>query len=395
MNTTLAEIKKSYTRAKASKRFYNYSEANCFFNDLTREVVLALYDYLKTDTVQIEKFVRKMIDDFEIIGENKDDSSGCAMEYLGELSKLWAAVWKAMPDKRKAELPEMVGSYYQNHSNIGMFILTDFLELLDTEGLEKLKRALLATKDYYGFRQFAEYCGDPDSYLLAIKQSGNKHADDELRLAALYIRNKRYAEALDCIKNTPPVSGYEDCDCNRTGLLIEALDGMGDKEAAQAERRRSLLETFDYKMYEEYMKNVAPESYDDEAANISGELAKTSPGRQLWELLADLRKWELLAQSVEEHIDEVDVHYNALRPLSDKLARAGFFRAASLSRRNLVEQCLYRGQNKYYRYAVSDYNKAMVYGAAVENWGKIRNMQEWQGWLLSVHGKKTSFWNLL
>ena len=395
MNTTLAEIKKSYTRAKASKRFYNYSEANCFFNDLTREVVLALYDYLKTDTVQVEKFVRKIIDDFEIIGENKDDSSGCAMKYLGELSKLWAAVWKAMPDKNKIELPEIVGRYYKGHNYISNFIFADFSELLGVEGFKQIECVLLAARDYYGLREIAERSGDSDSYVSAIAKSGGWYPGDELRLAALYVRNKRYNEALRLIKNTPPVPEYAENDYHRMDLLIEALNGLDDKEAAQTERRAGFFETLEYRMYDEYMKNMSDGTYDVEKAKILGELVKAHPGKQLWQLLGEMREWKFLAQSIEEHIDDVDVHYTALRPLSDGLARAGFFRAASLSRRNLVEQCLYRGQNKYYRYAVSDYNKAMVYGAAVENWGKIRNMQEWQGWLVSVHGKKTSFWNLL
>jgi hypothetical protein len=109
--------------------------------------------------------------------------------------------------------------------------------------------------------------------------------------------------------------------------------------------------------------------------------------------LQEIQAWDAVNALIQKHHDglEGDI-YPFYRPLSQTLAHKGYYLAACLIRRRLVEANLAHAQSKYYKYAASDLKYSQMYADEVSDWYHFMTHGQFVQQLQNQHGKKRTFW---
>jgi hypothetical protein len=108
-----------------------------------------------------------------------------------------------------------------------------------------------------------------------------------------------------------------------------------------------------------------------------------------------VQEYELLSNFVFQKHEQLSrfVNISTLRKLSKTLVTNAQYLAATLIRRELVNDVLATAKSQYYDYAVSDLKLAMDYGHEVVDWKDFLDNSKYLTELQTKHGKKHSFWN--
>jgi hypothetical protein len=391
----IKQIKKIYSGYKRRKKFHDYYDTIDFFNNLKWDVLEPLLKVAPRLPHESIELLQAIIGDFEDLCQAKDDSSGCAIRFLEECFSSYGKAWLCVPFEQRdlEQLAQLVANYYFNNGYLKTEIIESCKSALGTKGLTLLEKYI--AKESNTLLYVIGLQNNPAKLADAIKESNNYSAEHVLRLATLYIDDLDFDHAIDWIlKYIPENIANDTLYRERQNLLIQAFVEDGQLQAAQEVRWKTFLRTLEAKYYCEFMKKLADcdkNNYRQEAMEI---ISKNTRLDLVVLFLDEVQEYELLSDLICQKHEQLSRFGNisTLRKLSKTLAANAKYLAATLIRRELVNDVLATAKSQYYHYAVSDLKLAMDYGLQVIDWQNFSNNKEYLTKLQTNHGKKYSFW---
>lgn len=295
----IKELSKTFAKYKRKTKFHDYYEAIRFYTELTDEVLKPIESSLIKNAPEASaNLVQSIIDSFEKLIEAKDDSSGCATEFLYNCVELWGKAWSSVINRDLNQLAKLITDYYLNHQYIGLEILTYFKLALGKNGLI-VAEAYLAS-DKQALLYVIELQNDPDKYIAAVQK--NFPGDDlyKLKIATMLIEDFRNEEVLSWLKkinaHLSDIRNYT----KRQELLIQALSAEGMAKEAQVERWATFERTLNAKYYNDFSKYAA---VDEQELNRNKAIA-------LAEKAVDFNATLAFLESIQEylHIQELIIN---------------------------------------------------------------------------------------
>ena len=254
--------------------------------------------------------------------------------------------------------------------------------------------AAKARRRHHAFRLalLADLERDPDAFIASIR-AGDMEATHAIDIAERLLNANRAAEALDWLDKPQPTSVTENVVA--TDLRIDALEALGRKPEAQAERWRHFERTLSAAHLRAYLKRL-PDFEDFEAEQKALNLAGAHPDAA--RALAFLIEWRALDRAdrlTRERANDLNGRlYEALRPAAEALEDK-FPEAASLLYRRLVQSVLDRGSSKQYPYAARDLKACADLAPRLPSPGTIESHAHFLARLRNSHGRKYGFWGLM
>ena len=254
--------------------------------------------------------------------------------------------------------------------------------------------AAKARRRRYAFRLalLADLERNPDAFIAAIRAGDleEAHAGD---IAERLLNAGRPAEALDWLDK--PQRALLTDDVVTTDLRIDALEALGRKPEAQAERWRHFERALSAAHLRAYLKRL-PDFEDFEAEQKALNLAGAhSDAARALAFLIEWRALDCADRLVRKRAVDLDGRlYEVLRPAAEALD-AKFPEAASLLYRRLVESMLDRGSSKQYPYAARDLKGCSDLAPRLPSPGTIESHAHFLARLRNSHGRKYGFWGLM
>ncbi len=390
------QIKKTYSGYKRRKKFHDYYDAIDFFNNLKLHVLEPLLKVAPSLPHESIELLQVIIGDFEDLCQAKDDSSGCAIEFLEECFSSYGKAWLCVPSEQRDldQLAQLVANLYFNNDYLKTEIIECCKLALGTKGLTLLEKYI--AKEPKVLLYVIGLQNNPAKLADVIKESNSYSAEHVLRLATLYFDDLDFVNAIDWIlKYIPENIANDTLYCERQNLLIQAFIEGGQLQAAQEVRWKTFLRTLEAKYYCDFMKKLADcdkNNYRQEAMEI---ISKNTRLDLVVLFLDAVHEYELLSNFVFQKHEQLSrfVNISTLRKLSKTLVTNAQYLAATLIRRELVNDVLATAKSQYYHYAVSDLRLAMDYGFQVIDWQNFSDNKEYLTKLQTNHGKKYSFWD--
>jgi hypothetical protein len=236
---------------------------------------------------------------------------------------------------------------------------------------------------------------NPTKLADAINQSNNYSVKHILRLATLYIDELDFTSAIGWILKYIPENIANDLFYKeRQNLLIQAFLEDGQLKSAQDVRWKTFLRTLEAKYYCDFMKKSADSDKDNYRQEAMKVINKNPRLDLVVFFLDEIQEYKLLGDFMLQKHEPLSrsVNVSLLRKLSKTLAINAQYLAATVIRRELVNNVLAAAKSKYYNYAVSDLKLAVDYGSQVIDWQNFPNNGEYLAELQTKHGKKYSFW---
>ena len=342
----------------------------------------------------------------ESVYERADDSSGSLGDVFrqgGEdLGGLWVRAGDRDPTKLATEILALIEA-----DGYGVFdgLPAAASSALGKDGRAAMRRLLLERQaalsgdqrrryDYTAnwlLPALADLDDDVDAFIATVdpdRGNASRNADVAKRLIA----HDRAAEALEWI-DAPTERGYNEREL--ADLRLKALETLGRKEDAQAQRRQIFERWLDSEALRAWLKAL-PAFEDFEAECQALDFVMAHPDAEL--ALDLLIAWPDLARAAKLAFDRLDQlegrRYDVLRPASAAL-EAGHPGAATLLYRRLVSSVVDRGSSKYYPYAARDYHSAAALADAIGSEAGIPTHVDWTAELRRQHGRKIGFWSLV
>ena len=386
------ELSKTFAKYKRKTKFHDYYEAIRFYTELTDEVLKPIESSLIKDAPEASaNLVQNIIDSFEKLIEAKDDSSGCATEFLYNCVELWGKAWYGVINRDLNQLAKLVTDYYLNHQYIGLEILTYFKLALGKNGLIAAEAYLASDKK--ALLYVIELQNDPEKYIATVQK--NFPSDDlyKLKIATMLIEDFRNEEALSWLKQIPANLSDMRKYTKRQELLIRALSAEGMAKDAQIERWAAFERTLEAKYYNEFSKYASADEQELTRNKAIALAEKAADFNATLAFLESIQEYQHIQELIINNPEKLDQYnYSYYRKLSKSLAANGKFIAAALIRRSLVNDLVAKAASKYYDYAVSDLKLAIEFGNQVEDWQGSQNNDDYLNELKLTHKKKYSFW---
>ena len=391
----MKQIKKTYAGYKRRKKFHDYYDAIEFFDSLTLNVLEPLQKMALDLPHESIELLQVVIGDFEALCQAKDDSSGCAMEFLEACFSAYGKAWLCVPCEQRnlEQLAQQVGDYYFNNGYLKIEIIECCKLALGTRGLVLLEKYFIQEPETFLYVIGLQH--NPAKLADAINQSNNYSVKHILRLATLYIYELDFTSAIDWIlKYIPENIANDSLYRERQNLLIQAFLEDGQLQPAQDVRWKTFLRTLEAKYYCDFMKKTADSEKDHYRQEAMKVINKNTRIDLVVLFLDEIQEYKLLGDFMLQKHERLSrsVNVSLLRKLSKTLAINAQALAATVIRRELVEDVLVAAKSKYYNYAVSDLKLAMDYGYQVIDWQDFPNNSEYLAALQTKHGKKYSFW---
>ncbi|MFN8789785.1 MAG: DUF6880 family protein [Neisseriaceae bacterium] len=324
--------------------------------------------------------------------ENKDDSSGCAMEFLYTCVDLWGKAWQNVEDKDIKQLAKLVNDYYRNHQYIGSQIFESFKVALGKEGLVYLEEYLAS--DVKSLLYIVEQQNDPDKYCKILEQS-NLISDVKyvLKLSAMLVDKFRATEAIECLEKVPENSIKMNDYIEHRKLLIKAYEDDGRVEDAQNTRWQLFIKTLYPDFYTKFMKHVKSEEDRDKYKQQAIDYALNAKDfNHTLVFMEAIQEYDELENLIINNLEQLsEYNYSYYRKLSKGLASHGKYLPATLLRRYLADNVLLQAKSKYYDYAISDLKQAIEFGDKIDNWKSFLDTKHYFSHLIEKHKKKYSF----
>ena len=338
--------------------------------------------------------------------ERADDSSGTlghAFRQGGEdLGTLWARAGNLNPVELASEILSLIEA-----DGYGVFdeLPEAASPALGREGRAALRRMLLERQaalsgeqrrrfDYsvgWLLPELADLDDDVDAFIATVDPE-RRNALLNAKVAERLIAHGRAEEALTWI-DAPTDRGHNEREL--ADLRLRALETLGRKDMAQAERRQIFERWLDADMLRAWLKAL-PAFEDFEAEQQALDLV--SRHEQATLALHFLIGWPDLIRAgklVRDRLDELEARaYEILRPAAEAL-NSGDPGAASLLYRLLVTGVLTRGTSKYYSYAARDFQEVAALSDAIVEDASLPSHDDWVAELRRLHGRKGGFWSLV
>lgn len=393
---------KAITSVKNGARFIDY-RGSFEFADKLDQINQGIEQLITQAPDQAIKLCQRFIDIDGSICERVDDSSGFLTDcYTTTYELLDRAFVGSKTD------PEVVGNYLykvysQDEYGLRGYILENCKQSLRA-GADKVLETLLQNhplEDYKtdnALKTIADVRGDVDAYIALIQKEEQRFQrplspQSILEISKLLNVAFRSEEAITWLNKIEDDSHHYS---QKIQLLIDAyrLEGK-DNEA-----RRLLWERFERylhaKDYFAYLKH-ASETEREAATTKAIDLAKIHQHlSSALTFLADIHLWDEVEILILQHAKADTLNgsdYSRYRKLSTALANHKKDLAATLLRRALVEDVLYKAQSKYYHYGVSDLKKARDFAEDVTDWQDFESHQAFMQSLQTQHARKHAFWS--
>jgi hypothetical protein len=389
----IKSIKKTFAKYQRKTRFYDYYEAIEFFNNIIDEVLKPIEIALIQEAPEASaNLLQSIIDAFEKLIQAKDDSSGCAWDFLHNCVNLWGHAWYSVPKKDLNKLAELVFNYYSNHQYIKSEIFDYFKLALGQEGLICLEKYL--SNDTDGLLYVIELQNNPDKYITTVNKLNVDNDKVRLKVATMLIDNLRSTEAIKWLRQISSNSSNKEIYKLRQDLLIKAFYEDSHNKEAQEVRWETFVNTLEPQYYQDFIKYASSEEQDRiRQLAIEHSLKSTNIDVTL-KFLESINEYDYIETLITKSLEKLnEYNYSYYRKLSKTLATNGKFLSATLLRRYLVDNVLFKATSKYYDYAVSDLKLAIAFGNEVQDWGDYSDNKKYFSNLFITHKKKYSFWD--
>lgn len=400
------EIDKRLKTIRRSKSFLDWDKVGPLVRELEqlRQTIAGpLAD--QSPALAIEQ-MRQLLSLGPSVYERSDDSSGKLGDVFrrgGEdLGALWVRAGNRQPEELAAEVISLIEA-----DGYGIFDeLPDAASpALGSEGRAVMRRMVLERQEALsgGARRrfdnsvrwllpkLADLDDDVDAFIAAVAP-GRDNAIRNAQVAERLIVHGRAEEALEWIDASP---GQTHSERELAGLRLAALENLGRKDDAQAERRRIFERWLDADMLRVWLKALPDfEDFGAEQAALDLVLQHEDATLALHFLInwPDMKRADRLVRAGYDRLDPRA--YEILRPSAQALENHDPA-AASLLYRLLVAGVLDRAISKYYPYAARDFHAAAGLADAIATDASLLSHAEWIEELRRFHGRKVGFWSLI
>lgn len=394
----LKAVEKEYARRAKSKRFYDYYDADAFFDELTRSIANPLVGIAHEIPEQAESLSVKMMLEFEKFTGNVDTSSGSWMSYYTILLDAWMKSLEAQKNNDPVSIAKKIFTVVEREFYFGIEIFKKYRTLLGTDILRVIRDM------YYQKQSLREALGlsmiikDLDFLTMAFKNDEFCHSTHYFDYVRLLMEDLRSDDAL-AVLNSQRIDDEEITDnIIWNELFIQALIEEGRKEEAKAHCITAFTFQCDTRFYHLYTK-AAEKDVDHSPAFLK--IAKDTGLAPYVCFASDIERYDLIdacimAMPKNNLTDSLAyITHSFLRTLSSTLYKHGYAHTATLLRRFLVEDNIQQSKSKYYSYAASDMKKAIDYGEGLEDCPQLPETEDYLRTLYEQHKRKTALWPLM
>lgn len=393
------QIKAKITSIRKNTRFVMRKEAYEFSTELQQIIDLIQKKLLTNDPKLACELLEYFINSAEHIYNRVDDSDGGIAPVFHEALQLWGDSWARVQNKDLDKLVSTISVHLLNNNygeKDGLIIAMK--NALGQQGLALLEGIIVTNKQKYEteystinglLQEIADAKNDVDQFINIVMSQKVLYLQDVINVATRLIDNARAREAIKWLLTRPNniSSSENNKSCNftllepgkykeltRYNLLLKAYDA----EKYYCEARSLRWELFKLTIDEGYFKSLTNSLTPQECEKLKRQAIEVAINQlsTKWaiavEFLSSLGEYEIINNAILTQHDVISDHdYHLYRPLSKNLATQGYYLSACLLRRKLVYNILNKGQSKYYKYAISDFNLAEKYAKKVLDWQKL------------------------
>ncbi|TQV81169.1 hypothetical protein FKG94_08660 [Exilibacterium tricleocarpae] len=409
-------LKRQIQSIKRSRRFIDWREAGEFTQGLYQLVTCIEQDLLPQDAQSAGDLLELMLQLDGHLCERMDDSGGDLRLLFDEIMAAWGKAWVHTETRDSNALAEKLFRHLANNEyGLKDDLVHHFKVALGNTGLEKLEGLITDNRDQFNdyalpgiLEDIADAFDDVDKYIAIATNKRELNEKTVCEIATRLIDKWRSEEAIQWLLYKPNDISQPDSDtrCDlaraipseRYKLLLKAYDAETLLEEAQTLRWR----LFETTLGQDYYLSLIKHQSADQAAILKQQALDfaleqyTGSLSTLLSFLVDVNALDRASQVVLERHESLDPNnYCDYRPLSKTLANTGYYLAACILRRTLVDGTLGRALSTHYRYAVSDLKLASRYAGQVTDWQSFPTQAEYMINLKETHGRKKAFWTKL
>jgi len=135
----IKSVEKEYARRTKNKRFYDYYDADTFFDELTRSMAKPLVGVAHLLPEQVENLSVKMMLEFEKFTANVDTSSGSWMDYYTVLLDAWMKSLEAQKNSAPFFIAQKIFTVVEKEFYFGIEIFKRYRTLLGMDILRAIR----------------------------------------------------------------------------------------------------------------------------------------------------------------------------------------------------------------------------------------------------------------
>lgn len=395
----LKGIEKEYGRQFKSKRFYDYYEADAFYDHLTRSIAQPLERVAGTLPEQVERLSVKIILEFERFSENSDTSSGSWMDYYSVVLDAWMKAVVAQKNGDPVFLAQKIFDFVSNENYFGCAIYKTYRAVLGADVLRTIRDMYYEKKCHREALDISLLVRDTHFLSEALKKGQFCRSEHYFDYAKLLIEEVRPGEAIELLfyMEREGEKQYSD-KTTWDKLLITALIEDGQRDEAMEKSIVAFSLRCDTRFYRLY--KTASGKEDDNIQTFLN-IAKEKGLMPYISFASDVARFDLVDSCVtgtpKEELASSLAYLSSsfIRTLSSTLYQHGYALAATLLRRLLVESTIHQAKSKYYSYAASDMKKAIHYSEGLEDSPQLTGTVAYFRALYEQHKRKTALWSAM
>ncbi|EAT4593468.1 SpnT protein [Salmonella enterica] len=396
---SLKKAEAEYNRKIKTKRFYDYYEADAFFDELHRNIALPLEKIVSVIPEKTEAFCHNLLLTFNKLNEIADTSSGSWMVYYNGIVDIWLKSLSLQRDKGSDIISDKIMTMLKKEHFFNFNVFDRYKKELGYDVIRSLRDRLFSHSDTNFAVELSLYIRDVDFIRQCFKKGKIKLSEYIIKFAELLVDELCAEEAifvLNSIRNNKSVdhSGLSE---KWTEVFVKALIEEGEVQQA----REYCLEGFKIRcgvvFYNIY--NTIEKSVDSQKLFIDIAREKGFPFVMLF--LSEIKDYEKLDNEIisagKNEVVEILALFRGsfVRSLSGELYRHGYVYSATFLRRILVEDSISRSQSKYYSYAASDMKKAIDYSKDITWTELVPSTGDYFKFLFIEHKKKYALWEIM
>jgi hypothetical protein len=394
----LTRLTLDYDKQTKGSVYYNYYEADGFFQYLLKNIVQPMTLQMETLPEQVEQVAKKMLLDFERLSEHVDTSSGSWSDYTGELFFVWISALAAQKTRAPNDIAQALFNVYQEYEFFDVNVLKECSHVFDPQVFRLLSEHFLKSKDEHNAIFLLLLLGDIDSATALIHQQERPNPSNSLELAATFIEQNRCLDAVALLRRAESYIAQWSAEYTRCGeLMVTALLQEGLFEDARKYATEAFSNSPRSVFWLLYLKAGGNAECD---LMHFVQMAAVDESESAIRFLAELHEYTLLSQiitgcaSVDVKVPQ-DIEGSFWRKLSSDLYKQRYCRAAVILRRKLAERAISWVSSQYYTYASNDAKKAVDYCIDLETDETFLSSQQWLQVLYKAHFRKTALWNIM
>lgn len=396
---SLKKAEAEYNKKIKTKRFYDYYDADAFFDELHRKIALPLEKTVSVIPEKTEVFCQKLLLTFNKLNEIADTSSGCWMIYYNCVVDVWLKSLSLQRDKGSDIISDKIMTILKRDSYFKFNVFDRYKKELGYDVIRSLRERLLSHNDTNSALELSIYIRDVDFIRQEFKKEEVRLPEYTIKFAELLVDELCAEEAiavLNKIRNDKSVdhSGLRD---KWTEIFIQALIEEGEIKQAREYCLEGFKNRCNVVFYNLYNKIDPPVDSQDLFAGVAKD--KGFPFLMLF--LSELKDYEKLDFEIvnagRNEMTEILALFRGsfIRSLSGDLYRHGYAYSATFLRRILVEDSISRSQSKYYSYAASDMKKAIDYSKNVTWTALLPSTEDYFKSLFMEHKRKYALWEIM